>query len=154
MHHEPAIAAKPGECALDDPPPPDDLEAGIVVGAFDDLEGNGLGCEIGFELGAGIAAVGENSGDERKQPARPGDEVGRAIAILHAGWNHLDAEQQPDGIDECVALDALGLFACVVADRIDVSAPFSVAFTACVSMMAAVGDGSRPSASRHWTSNA
>jgi hypothetical protein len=29
-----------------------------------------------------------------------------------------------------------------------------VAFTACVSMMAAVGEASRPSASRHWTSSA
>jgi hypothetical protein len=73
---------------------------------------------------------------------------------LHAGRDHLDAEQQSDGIDECVALDALGLFARVVTDRIGVGPPFSAAFTACVSMMAAVGDASRPSASRHWTSKA
>ena len=153
MRHEPAIATEPGEGALDHPSPPNDLEASLLVGAFDDLECDRLSRKIGFELRAGIAAVGKDLGDEWKQPAGFGDEVGRAIAILQAGRDHLDAKQQSYRIDEGVALDALGLFTRVVADRIDFGPPFSVAFTACVSMMAAVGDGSRPSASRHWTSN-
>jgi hypothetical protein len=153
MGHEPTIAAQPGEGTLDHPTSPDDLEAAVLVGAFDDLEGNGLGCKIGFELGPGITAVSKDLGDEGKQPAGFGDEVGRAIAILYAGRDHLDAQQQSYRIDERVALDTLGLFTRVVADRIDFGPPFSAAFTACVSMMAAVGDGSRPSASRHWTSS-
>lgn len=154
MRHEPAIAAQPGEGALDHPPPADDLEAGLLVGAFDDFERDGLSGQISLELGAGIAAVGEDPGDERKQPARLGDEVRRAIAILHTGRDHLDAEQQPYRIDEGVALDALDFLAGVVADRIGAGPPFSVAFVVCVSITAAVGDASRPSISRHWTSNA
>jgi hypothetical protein len=89
-----------------------------------------------------------------QRSARRSQQAGGAIAILHAGRDYLDAEQKSDGIDEHVALDTLGFFARVVADRIGVGAPFSAAFTACVSMMAAVGDASRPSVSRHWTSKA
>ena len=154
MRHEAAVAAKPGECALNHPASPDDFEATILIGALDDLKSNRLGCEFGFKLGAGISAVGEDFGDEREQPARPGDEAGGTIAILHAGRDHFDAEQQSNGINERVTLDPLCLFARVVADRIGAGPPFSVAFTACVSMMAAVGEASRPSASRHWTSRA
>jgi hypothetical protein len=152
VRHEPAVTAEPGEGAFDHPASPDDFDAAFFVGAFDDLEGNRLDCEFGFKLGAGIAAVGEDFGDEREQSARPADEAGGAIAILHAGRDHLDAEQQSDGIDEGVTFDTFGLFTRVVANQIGVAPPFSVAFTACVSIMAAVGDGSRPSASRHWTS--
>jgi hypothetical protein len=151
VRHEPSVTTEPGESAFDHPAAPDDFEAAFFVGAFDDLKGNRLVCECGFELGAGIATVGKDFGDERERTARPANEAGGAIAILHAGRDHLDAEQQSDGIDEGVALDTFGLFARVVADRIGVGPPFSVAFTACVSMMAAVGDGSRPSASRLWT---
>lgn len=152
VRHEPAIATEPGEGSLDHPSPPDDFEACLLVGAFDDLQRDGAGGEIGFKLGAGVAAIGKDLGDEREQPAGFGDQVGRAITILHAGRDHLDAEQQSYRVDERVALDAFCLFACVVAHRISAGPPFSVAFTACVSMMAAVGEGSRPSASRHWTS--
>ena len=130
MRHKPAVATEPGEGSLDHPSSSDDFEAAILVGAFDDFECDGLSREIGFEPGAGIAAIGKNLGDERKQPARPADEAGGAIAILHTGRNHLDAEQQSDGIDERVTLDAFCLFARVVADRIGVGPPFSVAFTA------------------------
>lgn len=130
------------------------LKPPSFVGAFDDLERHGLNRKVGVEPAADIAAVGENPGDEREQSARLADEVGRAIAILDAGRDHLDAEQQSYGIDDRVALDALRLLAGVVADRIGVGPPFSVAFTACVSMMAAVGEASRPSASRHATSSA
>ena len=60
MGHETAIAAQPGQGALDDPSPPHDLEASPLVGALDDLEHHRLVGEIGCELVAGIAAVGED----------------------------------------------------------------------------------------------
>jgi hypothetical protein len=70
---------------------------------------------------------------------------------LHAGRDHLDAEQQSDGTTRALRLIPL-VFARLLADRIGVGPPFSVAFMARVPMMAAVGDGSCPSASRLWTS--
>src|SRR5262245_56404356 len=52
-------------------------------------------------------------------------------------------------VDDGVALDALGFLARIIADRVDQGPPFSVAFATWVSMMAAVGSGSRPLAVRH-----
>ena len=55
-----------------------------------------------------------------------------------------DAEQQARGVDRDVALAALDLLARVVAAR----PPFSVVLTLWVSMIAALGLGSRPLRSR------
>lgn len=149
MRHKAAIATQPGECSLDHPSPPHDLEAAALVGALDDLKRNRLRCKIGLEFGACISAIGKDLSDEWELSARPGDEVSCAIAILYVCRNDLDAKQQAYCINERITLDALGFLARIVADRIDIAPPFSVAFTACVSMMAAVGEASRPSASRH-----
>jgi hypothetical protein len=54
-------------------------------------------------------------------------------------------------IDKDVALLAFDLFARIVAARIDAGPPFSALFTLWLSMMAAVGEASRPAASRHLT---
>jgi transposase len=62
---------------------------------------------------------------------------GSAVAVLDVGRDHRDAEKEADRIDDDIALDAFGLLSCVVSDRIPLTPPFSVAFTACVSMMAA-----------------
>ena len=85
--------------------------------------------------------------------ARLADQIGSAVAVLDVGRDHRDAENKADRIDDDIALDALGFLCCVVTDRILLTPPFSVAFTACVSMMAAVGLVSRPSASRTFTSS-
>ena len=108
-----------------------------------------LRCKVSLEFGAGISAIGKDLGNEWERSARPGDEVSCTIAILYVRGNDLDAKKQAYCINERITLDALGFLARVVADRIDIAPPFSVAFTACVSMMAAVGEASRPSASRH-----
>ena len=55
-----------------------------------------------------------------------------------------DAEQQARGVDRDVALAALDLLSRVVAAR----PPFSVVLTLWVSMIAALGLGSRPFCSR------
>ena len=47
--YEAAVAPEPGEGALDEPPPPDDLEATVLVGALDDLERDGVSGEVGIE---------------------------------------------------------------------------------------------------------
>jgi len=153
MHHEAAIAADPRVCALDDPPPSDEFEAGLVVGALDDLQPHGLIGEFHSELLPRVGAVGKNVRDEGEQPPRPSDESGGTVAILHARWDHTDAEQKPDRINDQIALNALDLLSRVISDRIGITPPFSVALTLCVSIMAAVGEASRPSASRHFVSS-
>lgn len=50
VSHEPAIAAEPRECALDHPPSPDNLEAGLLVGALDDLQIDRLAGQSCLEL--------------------------------------------------------------------------------------------------------
>ena len=86
--------------------------------------------------------------DEGEQAARLFDKVRRRVPILDVCRDHLDAEEEADGVDKRVTLNAFDLFARVIPNRIPAAPPFSVAFTACVSMTAAVGEASRPSASR------
>jgi hypothetical protein len=57
--------------------------------------------------------------------------------------NH-DTKQEAGGIDRDVTFAAFDPLGRIVAAR----SPFSVVFTLCVSMMVAVGLGSRPSCSR------
>lgn len=152
MRHETAVAAQPRQGALDDPSSPYHLEA-VLVGALDDLQRHWLIGEIGGKSVTGITAVGEDVSNEGEQAARSANEGGGAVAVLHTSRDYLNGEQQADGVDQQIALDALYLLASIVADRIGRAPPFSVAFTLCVSMMAALGEASRPSASRHLVSN-
>ena len=76
-----------------------------------------------------------------------------AVAVLNAGRDRLDAKQQSYRIDNRVALDALDLFACVVANGIPVAAPFFGGLAVCVSMIGAVGEAPQPSASRQAISS-
>jgi hypothetical protein len=152
--HEPPIAAQPREGALNDPTPADDLEAAVLVGSLDDLQGNGQPDDCTRELRPGIAAVGEYLAQPWELPQGLVNQTGSAIAILDVGRDHLDREEMAFGVDDRVALDALGFLARVVADRIDGGPPFSVAFATCVSMIAAVGSASRPQASRQLSSSA
>ena len=55
-------------------------------------------------------------------------------------------------VDDGIALNAFNFLARIIADRTNGDPPFSVAFATCVSMIAAVGPGSRPQASRHLSS--
>jgi len=64
---------------------------------------------------------------------------------------HDGVDQQALRIDENVALLALDLFSRIVTRRIDRRPPFSALLTLWLSMTAAVGLASRPSASRHFT---
>ena len=154
MRHQPAVATQPRERALDDPSPADDFEAALRVGAFDDFELDRLVGEGRRKLRPGVASIGEDPGDERKSHPCSADQIRRAVAVLDIGRDHLDAEQQAYRVDQRIALDALGFLARIVPDRIARDPPFSVAFATWVSMIAAVGLASRPSASRHFTSSA
>ena len=154
MSHEAAVAPDPGEGALNDPAPPDKLEPAFLVRVLDNLQGHLLSRQIGGEAVSAVAAIRKNVLDEREQAAGLFDKPGCAVPVLNAGWDRLDAKQQSYRIDNRVAFDAFDFLARIVANGIPAAAPFSVAFTAWVSMMAAVGEASRPSASRQATSTA
>jgi hypothetical protein len=153
MGHQAAVAPEPGEGSLDDPAPAYDLEPAFLVRALDDLQGNPLGGQIGGKLVSAVAAIRKDVLDEGKQAAGFLDKVRGAVPVLDAGRDRLDAKQQSYCIDNRVALDAFDFLARIVTNGIPSSPPFSAAFTAWVSMMAAVGEASRPCVSRQATSN-
>lgn len=148
MGHKAAVAPEPGEGPLDNPAPPDKLEASLLVRAFYDLKPNPLRGQIRGELVSLIAAIGKDVADERKQPPGLFDKFRGGVPILHVCRDHLDTKQQADGVDKRVAFDPFDFFARVVANWIGVAPPFSAVFTVWVSIIAAVGEASRPSASR------
>lgn len=117
------------------------------------LEPYPLRGKIGGEFVPLVAAVRKDMFDEGEQPARPFDHLRGGVPVLDVCRDRLDPKQQAYGIDKRVAFDAFDFFARIVANGIPAAAPFSVALTACVSMIAAVGEASRPSASRHAMSS-
>jgi len=146
-------SSKPCEGALDDPSLWQDDEALRVVGSLDDFD---IYLRHYFRHGAAkqwalIATIGVEPQQEWiKAEQRRHDEFA-AIAILNVGGVHDGVDQQALRIDENVAFLALDLFSRIVTRRIDRSPPFSALFTLWLSMTAAVGLASRPSASRHLT---
>jgi hypothetical protein len=154
MRHEAAVSPEPGERALDHPAPADKLEPALFIRALDDLQGNLLSGQFFGEFVSAVAAICKDVLEEGEEAAGLPDQVCSAVAVLDACWDCLDTEQQSYRIDKRVALDAFDFLARVIANGIPAAAPFSVAFTAWVSMMAAVGEASRPSASRQATSSA
>ena len=95
-----------------------------------------------------VAAVRKHMFDEGEQTARLFDQVRGGVPILDICGDRLDPKKQAYCIDKRVAFDAFDFFARIVANRIPAAAAFSVALTAWVSMIAALGEASRPSASR------
>jgi hypothetical protein len=99
-----------------------------------------------------VAGVGEDFDDEREhRPRLLVENQRRAIPILDIRGVNGDAQQQAERIYQDVVVDALGLFARVVADRVDLDPPFSADLTVLLSMMAAVGLPSLPPRSRQAT---
>ncbi len=153
MRHETAVAPEPGEGSLDNPAPPDNFKTALLVRALDDLEANPLCGQIGRELISLVTAIGKDLFDEGEQTAGLFDKVRCRVPVLDVCRDYLDAEEEADGVNKRVAFDAFDFFARVIANRIPAAPPFSVAFAAWVSMIAAVGEASRPAASRQAISS-
>ena len=119
-----AVAADPGEGALDDPALGQDDEA-MGIAALDDLQGPGagLGDDVGH-FGSLIAGVGKDAFDERKGSPRGAQQVARAIAVLKIGRVDGDAQQEAQRIDQDVALAAGDFLARIKALRVERRAPF------------------------------
>ena len=148
---EASVAADPGEGPFDDPSPGQDDEA-MQIGSLDDLQFPGTGAGDGCRhLRPLIAAVGEDALDERELTAGPAQQLDRAVAILHVGGMNHDVQEQAERVDEDVPLAARDLLARVIALRIDRRPPFCAALALWLSITAADGLASRPSASRTAT---
>ena len=149
---EAAVAADPGEGALDDPALGQGLEA-RDVGPRDDLDPpRAAAREAPREAGPAIAAVGEDALDEGEEASgAPVEHARRAVAILDVGGVDDDVQQQAKRVDEDVTLASRRLLARVVARRIDRGPPFEAPRAVWLSMIAAVGLASRPARSREAT---
>ena len=124
----------------------------MQIGPLHDLQLPGTGAGNGRRhLWPLIAAVGEDALDEREPAAGPAQQLDRAVAILHVGRMDHDVQEQTERIDEDVPLAARDLLARVIALRIDRRPPFCAALALWLSITAADGLASRPSASRTAT---
>lgn len=119
-----AVAADPGEGALDDPALGQDDKA-VGIAALDDLQapGTGLGDDLGH-LWPLVAGVGEDALDEREGSPRGAQHLARAVAVLHVGGVDRDAQQEAQRIDQDVALAAGDFLPRIKALRVERGAPF------------------------------
>ena len=91
-----------------------------------------------------IACIGPDQSQMGKPPYHFVYDQLRSISVLNISRMHHHGQQQPYGIHYDVSLSTVDLLAGIIATR----PPFSVVFTDWLSMMAALGVGLLPSASR------
>jgi hypothetical protein len=143
--HEAAVFDEPGERALDDPAARERLEADQGSGSFDDGERDvGLRPCPGFET-TGIAAVPEHGLNKGERRAGGLERELGAVAVLDIGGVDANGEQPPVRVGQDMALATGDLLGGVIAPRTPL---WSAVRTDWLSMMAAVGLGSRPARSR------
>ena len=139
-----ALSPEPAERPLDHPAAREDDEAGGAREPPHDDQRQAEQ-ETGEQGSQAIVdAVGEHDPKPAIQRLDLPQQVPGAVGILDVGRVDDDPEQQPRAIDRDMALAAPDLLGRIVAP----GSPFSVVFTLWVSMMAAVGLGSRPNRSR------
>lgn len=119
-----AVAADPGECALDNPSLGQNDEA-VRVAAFDDLQcpATCIGDDPGH-LWPLIAGIGEDTLDEGEQAPCRTEQVAGAVAILHVGGLNADAQQEAERINEDMSLAPGDLLARIETLRVKPRAPF------------------------------
>ncbi len=105
--------------------------------------------QSGLEVGALVPAVGVELQQEGVEAEQRAHQQHATIAVLDIGGVDDGLHQQTLGVDQDVPLLAFDLLARVVARGVDAAPPFSALFTLWLSMIAAVGLGSRPACSRH-----
>ena len=143
-----AIAIQPSECSLHNPAQGQDGEPLGRIAAPDNIDRpTGKLLDPGFEL-PGIASIGPDFFQARTVESDLVDNHLPAVAILYAGRMDDRADDQPQGVDQHVALAPLYLFSRVITA---LRPPFSVVLTDWLSRIAALGVGSRASASRTFS---
>lgn len=142
---EAVALVEPGKGSLDDPALSDHLESPGVIASLHDVEQPAAQHGDHGDKLPGVAAIGVYTGQPGPFSALLRQQQEAAVAVLHRGRQHHHGKDEPERVDEQMALGPLDLLARVVAP---VFAPFSVVFALCESTMAALGHAFRPSASR------
>src|SRR6516164_6138391 len=105
-----AVSIEPSEGSFDDPSAWQQLKAGSVSGAFDNVDGPGTEFGEGVtQVGAVVDAVSEEMSQPGKQLMDGLDDEAGTIAILDIGLVYRGTDQQTASIGHNVALAALGL---------------------------------------------
>ena len=146
-------AIEPSQSPLNDPTFGKHLEPWCLIGPLDDLD-HEVGKDFrhrALKVRPLVAAIGEKPTQEREQAEQRGENQHTAIAVLNVRRMNDGMEQETYRIDQDMPLLALDLLARIVAMRIDAGPPFSALFTLWLSITQAVGLGSRPIFSRHFT---
>ena len=119
-----AIAADPGEAALDDPSLRQDDET-VEIAAPNDLHcPTSCGGDRRRHFRPLVSGVGKDALDERKTPPHLLQQIARPVTVLNVGGQNAHAEQKAERVDKDVALAARDLLARIEALRVERSAPF------------------------------
>ena len=138
-----AITTEPSKGSLDDPTLGQNLKAGHIVAAFDDLQNPGAQFLGPLDQVPGVSPIGPDQLEPGELPDQFGQHQFGPVAILDVGGVDDHGQDQAQGVYDDVPLASLDLLAGVVAPR----PPFSTVFTDGLSIIAAEGLGLRPS----WT---
>jgi hypothetical protein len=143
---QPPVPGQPAEGSLHNPAPFQDDKP--LVRALDDLDDPGKPIQCPGDELTGVAAVGPDQLQTRKQPGQPLERQPSAIAVLNVGGVDDNRQDQPQRVDDDVTLAPDYLFARVVAPA---KAPFSTLLTLWLSMIAALGVACLPALSRTFS---
>jgi hypothetical protein len=151
LHRPPARQDATETCRAQGRPvdllPGDHPHAAWLPGMLDDLNGpTQLLLDPGL-AGAGVALVDPGVTQARELLVGPGQELRQGRPFLERRAVDVGPEDQPEGVDQEVALAAVEPLGSVVA----VPPPRSVVLTLWLSRIAALGVGRRPCRVRSWT---
>ena len=138
--------AQPGQRTLHHPPPGQHLEAVAVRASAYHAQQPASSSPSPSHQPAGVGRISPDQLRSREPAQQLGQYQPGSIPVLDVGDVNHYREEQPGGIHYDVALAPRHLFARVIAAR----PPFSVVFTDWLSMMAALGVASLPSAPGPW----
>jgi len=145
-----AVEGEPGEEAFDNPTSRQEDKALGFVRTFNDGQ---VPPEIfinpGYEF-SGIAAIGPDKFDARKQAIEFGDYHHGAISILNTGSVDDNTEKIAERVDRYMPLATFDFLVCVITAR----PPFCAVFADWLSMIAAVGTAFFPAFTRTASRNA
>jgi hypothetical protein len=143
---ETTVAAQPTKGSFDDPSVGQNLEAPNLR-AFDNVQSPATDPFGPSNELSGISAIRPDQCQTAKAPLEPTQNISRSVAVLNAGGMNDHGQQQSQCIHNHVTLAPAYFLARIIAAA---RPPFSVVFTLWLSMIAALGDVSRPSFLRTW----
>lgn len=135
---------KPSEGPFHDPTTWQNVKALDVVVPFDDLQYPAARLLHPIDQLSAVAAIRPNELQSRKLVLCFFQDLLGTVSVLNVGRVNDHTQQQTDRIDQNMPFPAFYLFARIVTTR----PPFSVVFTDWLSMIAALGVGSRPACRR------